>query len=195
MYFLSIAMLTKESVKKIHILCIVSYLLSPYYCLNTGWSKETVDCNSLLTDPKLSKSVITQWFLESLYREVLVFWCFKSVRYVEFCLFKHFQYRAFAAPYKAWKLQNSLTHIQTPWQCEINNKRCVLIGLIIIEFSPNHFRVAPVGQSVFLGKFPMVPPLMWGAKASEPFESETLMVALLGLPFKIVCNSGVATSC
>ena len=47
--------------------------------LGTGWSKETVDCNFLLTDPKLSKSAITQWFLESLNREVLVFWYFKML--------------------------------------------------------------------------------------------------------------------
>ena len=80
----------------------------------TGWSKETVDCNFLLTDPKISKSIITHWFLESLYREGLVFWCFNGVRCVEFCLFKHFQYRAFSAPYKAWTIQNTLTHIQTP---------------------------------------------------------------------------------
>ena len=48
-----------------------------------------------------------------LYREVLVFWCFTGVRCVEFCLLKHFQYSAFVAPYKAWTLQNTLTHIQT----------------------------------------------------------------------------------
>ena len=61
---------------------------------NTGWSKETVDCKFLLTDPKFSKSVITRWFLESLYREVLVFCCFKNARCVEFCLSKIFQYKA-----------------------------------------------------------------------------------------------------
>ena len=75
---------------------------------NTGWSKETVNCNFLLADPKISKSVKTQWFLGSLYREVLVF--FKSVRCVEFCLLKNFQ---FIATYKAWTLKNSLTFIQT----------------------------------------------------------------------------------
>ena len=48
------------------------------------------------------KSAITQWCLESLYREVLVFWCFKSVRCMEFCLLEPFQYRAFPAPYIAW---------------------------------------------------------------------------------------------
>ena len=48
-----------------------------------------------MSDPKISKSVITQWFLESLYREVLVFWCSKSVRCVEFCLLRNFQYGAF----------------------------------------------------------------------------------------------------
>ena len=53
---------------------------------NTGWSKETVDWNFLPTDSKIPKSVITQWFLESIYREVMVFWCFNSVRCVEFCL-------------------------------------------------------------------------------------------------------------
>ena len=69
----------------------------------TGWSKETVDCNF----------IITHWFLEILYREVLVFWCFNGVRCVEFCLFKHFQYRAFTAPYKAWTLQNTLLVLNT----------------------------------------------------------------------------------
>ena len=33
-----------------------------------------------LTDSKISKDKITPWFLESLYREVLVFWCFKIFR-------------------------------------------------------------------------------------------------------------------
>ena len=88
-------------------------LLKPNYVL-TGWSKETVDCKFLLTDPKFPKSVLTQWFLESLYREVLVFWCFKSVRCVELCLLMYFQYWAFVASDKAWALQNTLTHIQTP---------------------------------------------------------------------------------
>ena len=60
----------------------------------TGRSKETVDCNFLLTDPKISKSVKTQWFLGSLYREVLVFWCLKNARCVEFCLSEIFQYKA-----------------------------------------------------------------------------------------------------
>ena len=60
----------------------------------TGWSKETVDCKFLLTDPEFSRSVITRWFLESLYREVLVFCCFKNARCVEFCLSKIFQYKA-----------------------------------------------------------------------------------------------------
>ena len=50
----------------------------------TGWSLKTVDCNFFLTDPKNSKSAKTQWFSESLYREVLVFWCFKIVRCVNF---------------------------------------------------------------------------------------------------------------
>ena len=67
----------------------------------TGWSKETVKSNLYLTGPEISKSAITQWFLGSLYRAVLVFWCFKSVKCVEFCLSKLFQYRAFASPYKA----------------------------------------------------------------------------------------------
>ena len=41
----------------------------------TGWSKETVTCNISLTEPKKSKTTQTQWFLETLYWEVLVFWC------------------------------------------------------------------------------------------------------------------------
>ena len=66
-----------------------------------------------LTDPKNLKSAITQWFLESLYREVLVFWCFKSVRCVEFCLLELFQYRAFPAPYKARTLRYTLRRNET----------------------------------------------------------------------------------
>ena len=37
-----------------------------------------------------------------IFRDVLVFWCFKSVRCMEFCLLESFQYRAFSAPYMAW---------------------------------------------------------------------------------------------
>ena len=86
------------------------------YCLvlyGTGWSLKTVDCNFLQTDPKISKSAKTQWFLESSYREVLVFWCFKTVRCVKICLLKLFQYRAFATQYKAWALPYTLIRIQT----------------------------------------------------------------------------------
>ena len=78
----------------------------------TGWSKETVDCNLFLTDPNFLKSAITQWFLESLYREVLVFGYFKSVRCMEFCLMESFHYRAFPAPYMAWTLIYTLRCIQ-----------------------------------------------------------------------------------
>ena len=79
----------------------------------TGWSLKTVDCNLFLTDPKNSKSVKTRWFSESLYREVLVFWCFKTFRCVEICLSELFQYRAFATPYGAWPLLYNLIRIQT----------------------------------------------------------------------------------
>ena len=51
--------------------------LHPFFRCATGWSKGTVNCNFFLSDPKIPRSVITQWFLESSYREVLVFWCFK----------------------------------------------------------------------------------------------------------------------
>ena len=64
----------------------------------TGWSLKTVNCNLFLTKPKNSKSAKTRWFSESLYREVLVFWCLKTVRCVEICLSELFQYRAFATP-------------------------------------------------------------------------------------------------
>ena len=58
--------------------------ISKNWFFNTGWSLKTVDFNFFLTDPKNSKSAKTQWFSESLYREVLVFWCFKIVRCVNF---------------------------------------------------------------------------------------------------------------
>ena len=72
-----------------------------------------MDCNFLLTDPKISKSAITQWFLESSHREVFVFWCFKNARCVEFCLSEIFQCKAIAASYKAWTLRYSLRGTQT----------------------------------------------------------------------------------
>ena len=83
----------------------------------TGWSKETVNCNFFLTDPKKLKNAKTQWFLETLDREVLLFWCFKSVRWMQFCLSEIFQYWAFAAPYKAWTL------IYTIWQIKTKKHR------------------------------------------------------------------------
>ena len=79
----------------------------------TGWSLKTVDCNIFLKSPKISKIAKTQWFLESSYREVLVFWCFKTVRCVKICLLKLFQYRVFATQYKAWALPYTLIRIQT----------------------------------------------------------------------------------
>ena len=78
---------------------------------STGWSLKTVDCNIFLTSPKISKSAKTQWLLESSYREVLVFWCFKTVRCVKICLLKLFQYRVFATQYKAWALPYTLIRI------------------------------------------------------------------------------------
>ena len=72
---------------------------------STGWSKKTVNCNFFLTDPIFLKNAKPQWFLESLDRAVLVFWCFKSVRWMQFSLSEIFQYRAFAAPFKAWTLK------------------------------------------------------------------------------------------
>ena len=65
-------------------------------------------------DPKISKSAITQWFLESSFREVLVFWCFKIVRYVKFCVLELFHRRAFAAPFTASTLLYTLRRIQIP---------------------------------------------------------------------------------
>ena len=58
----------------------IQQMTNPAQKQDTGWSKETVDYKFLLTGPNFFKSVITQWFLESLYREVLVFWCFKNAR-------------------------------------------------------------------------------------------------------------------
>ena len=53
---------------------------------NTGWSKETVTCKFSQTDLKKKKNGKTQWFLESLHREVLIFWCLKRARWNKSCL-------------------------------------------------------------------------------------------------------------
>ena len=51
------------------------YRMVPKYVMYRVWSKETVDSNISVTVPKLLKSAQTQWFLKSLYWEILVFWC------------------------------------------------------------------------------------------------------------------------
>ena len=54
--------------------------------IGTGWLLMSVDCNLFLMGPKISKSAKTQLFLGSLSWEVLVFWCFKTVRCAKICL-------------------------------------------------------------------------------------------------------------
>ena len=81
--------------------------------IGTGWLLMSVDCNLFLMGPKISKSAKTQLFLGSSSWEVLVFWCFKTVRCVKICLLKLFQYRVFATQYKAWALPYTLIRIQT----------------------------------------------------------------------------------
>ena len=49
-------------------------------CSDTPWSKETVTCNISLTEPKKIKTAQTQWFLETLYWMVLVFWYPRCLR-------------------------------------------------------------------------------------------------------------------
>ena len=55
----------------------------PLCALNpdTGWSKETVNCNFFVTGPKITKSGITEPFLVGAHREVLIFCCLKGVRW------------------------------------------------------------------------------------------------------------------
>ena len=60
----------------------------------TGWSKETVYCNIFQTDINISKIVITQWFLETLYHLVLVFWYLKSIKWKKSCIWEQFQHKA-----------------------------------------------------------------------------------------------------
>ena len=81
--------------------------------IGTGWLLMSVDCNLFLMGPKISKSAKTQLFLGSSSWEVLVFWCFKTVRCVKICLLKLFQYRVFATQYKAWALPYTLIRIQS----------------------------------------------------------------------------------
>ena len=49
--------------------------------LSTGWSKATVTNNISMTNLKNTKNGLTQWFLESIYAAVLVFWCLKMIRW------------------------------------------------------------------------------------------------------------------
>ena len=54
---------------------------TPIVCPFTGWSKAPVTNNISLTNLKNAKNGLTQWFLESIYGAVLVFWCLKITRW------------------------------------------------------------------------------------------------------------------
>ena len=58
-------------------------LHSPPYCKTyfTGRSKATVTNNISLRSLKIAKNGLTQWFLESFYAAVLVFWCLIMIRW------------------------------------------------------------------------------------------------------------------
>ena len=50
----------------------------------TVWSKATVTNNISLRSLKIAKNGLTQWFLESFYAAVLVFWCLIMIRWNSF---------------------------------------------------------------------------------------------------------------
>ena len=52
----------------------------------TVWSKATVTNNISLRSLKIAKNGLTQWFLESFYAAVLVFWCLKMIRCKKSCI-------------------------------------------------------------------------------------------------------------
>ena len=56
--------------------------------VDTGWSKATDTNNISLTNLKGAKNGLTQWFLESFYAAVLVFWCFEMTRWKKICCAK-----------------------------------------------------------------------------------------------------------
>ena len=51
----------------------------------TGWSRATVFFNIFLTGTKKQKNYITQWFLSTLYIDILIFWCLSMVRWKKLC--------------------------------------------------------------------------------------------------------------
>ena len=53
---------------------------------STVWSKATVTNNISLRSLKIAKKGLTQWFLESFYAAVLVFWCLKIIRRKKYCI-------------------------------------------------------------------------------------------------------------
>ena len=60
------------------------------------------------------KKYINPMFFRELIREILLFYCCKTVQCVEFCLTKIFKCRALAVPHKASALPYILRRIQTP---------------------------------------------------------------------------------
>jgi len=84
----------------------------------TGWSKETVDCNISLTEPKKSKTAQTQWFLETLYWEVLVFWCPICLRcklFFRFRVVTKWCYGSILQGLRTQIPQNTSERLQFPW--------------------------------------------------------------------------------
>ena len=95
---------------------------------NTGWSKETVNCNFFLTGLKITKSGITEPFLVRAHREVLIFWCLEGVRWKKYPILGLCQNGGLAParPDSAWTeparhlqtLQdNPQTFLRIVWEC------------------------------------------------------------------------------
>ena len=55
---------------------------------DTGWLRETVNCNFSLTELKSAKNGLAQRFSSRKFREVLIFWCLKRARWKKFPLFR-----------------------------------------------------------------------------------------------------------
>ena len=71
----------------------------------TGWFFTTVNYNFFLTDLKSPQTHITQCFLRSLLINILIFWCFTSVRWNKSFIAALFKHRVIAQPYKDWTLK------------------------------------------------------------------------------------------
>ena len=98
---------------------------------DTGWSKATVTNNISLMSLKIAKNGLTQWFLESFYAAVLVFWCPIMIRWTKSFISLFCQNGGLAS-----------ARLNPAWTEPSNNPQRLPSSFDIVKYHPNTPRLS-----------------------------------------------------